>query len=254
MKSNTAVVGTMIAAFLLQSVTFGQVEAGAPVKEIRITGQVVDSSGAVISFATVALKSTGSEIVATTRTGHKGEFAFVAPANGSYQLLIEATGFHPVQKPVEAIAGQDVEVPVIVMNPLKNGPDLMIFADEPPFATATLCEIEKQPRKVNGKILWVRGSVHRSEEATVLFDRTCSGSILLVGANDKNLMNDKKYRTLVKHLKRHDVDVTVLGRFEYAPSRQFGHNNMFDCRFILISISDVVAKPIYRSADEKSKR
>lgn len=127
-----AVLGMMIGAFVLPGVALGQAQAVSPAKEIRITGRVVDPSGAVISFATVTLKSAGGEVVATVRTENNGKFEFVAAANRVYQLLIEAPGFQPVQKAVEGTAGQDVEVPVIVMNSLRSGPDLVIAADVNP--------------------------------------------------------------------------------------------------------------------------
>src|SRR5438105_11333208 len=66
----------------------------------RITGNAVDSSGALVAGADVTLIGRGNTTVASTKTGSEGSFAIDAPP-GSYALEVSAEGF---QKVVQGIS------------------------------------------------------------------------------------------------------------------------------------------------------
>jgi hypothetical protein len=118
----------------------------------------------------------------------------------------------------------------------------------------TLCEIVKAPEQFNGKMVQVRALVNGVEEASVLYDGGCSASVLLVASGDDALWQGKdakQQRRLTASLKKHSfVTVTVIGRFEHAPARQFGHQNMFDSRIVMVSVYDVVTKAGGHTAGE----
>ena len=59
----------------------------------RITGRVTDSTGAVISSATVTITSVATGVAQTVRTGAGGDYVFEAVNPGSYTLKVEAVGF-----------------------------------------------------------------------------------------------------------------------------------------------------------------
>jgi hypothetical protein len=58
-----------------------------------IRGAVTDPSGALISGASVTLRSTAGQIAATTTTGADGRFTLPAVAPGPYEVQISAPGF-----------------------------------------------------------------------------------------------------------------------------------------------------------------
>jgi hypothetical protein len=89
-----AVVGTMTASFVLPGVGLGQTNASALAKEIRISGRVIDPSGAALSRITVTLTAFGSEQPAkTVLTDEEGRFALTVVSPLHYEVRFEFPGF-----------------------------------------------------------------------------------------------------------------------------------------------------------------
>src|ERR1044071_6767724 len=60
----------------------------------RVTGTVVDASGAAIPDATVSLQLPGSGAVAyTTKSSAAGDFNLLTVPSNTYDLVVEASGF-----------------------------------------------------------------------------------------------------------------------------------------------------------------
>lgn len=62
----------------------------------RLTGTVLDSSGAAVSGATVTLTNEGTGTSQTTQTGESGAYAFDLIQAGSYQVTVEKQGFKKI--------------------------------------------------------------------------------------------------------------------------------------------------------------
>ncbi len=65
----------------------------------QMRGTVSDSSGAVIPNARVTLTDTGTNISQHTVSNEHGLYIFTALPASNYHMLVEATGFGPVEKP-----------------------------------------------------------------------------------------------------------------------------------------------------------
>jgi hypothetical protein len=59
----------------------------------RLSGQVTDPSGAVVSGANVFLKNENGGVIAQTRTDSNGQYSFDGIAAGNYRVEIEGAGF-----------------------------------------------------------------------------------------------------------------------------------------------------------------
>jgi hypothetical protein len=81
----------------------------------RVTGTVIDSTGAAIPGATVGLQLAGGGTnVYTTTTTASGDFNISTVNAGTYDLVIEAKGFLTVKQPgVEVNTGRTFAVPAI---------------------------------------------------------------------------------------------------------------------------------------------
>ena len=66
----------------------------------KVSGEVVDATGAVLSAATVELRTSDGTFVAQAQTGKSGSFQFLAPNKGAYRLLITSSGFRPQESTV----------------------------------------------------------------------------------------------------------------------------------------------------------
>ena len=131
----------------------------------------------------------------------------------------------------------------------------------PPIAT-TLCELLRQPERFHGRLVRVRAGVHPTvvDEPTVLFDRGCRATVVLVVPPDRNLTEGRDYQMLQTYIAQYGpvrinvrgkrkgpktagpmlIEVTAIGQFEHVLER-FGRDYF---RLILTSVSDVTAKPI----------
>jgi hypothetical protein len=63
-----------------------------------LTGQVTDPTGAVIPNAAVKITDTQHNSSVTTKTNAEGLFTRTQLANGSYNVIVSATGFQPTQQ------------------------------------------------------------------------------------------------------------------------------------------------------------
>jgi hypothetical protein len=84
------VLGLAIASGCLVAFTSVSV---AQVNTATLLGDVVDSSGAVLSSATVTVSNTGTQIVQTATTDGTGSFVFERLPVGEYVLTVSASGF-----------------------------------------------------------------------------------------------------------------------------------------------------------------
>ena len=85
-KLNTVLALLCAVAFAAATAT-GQVTGGA------VTGVVVDAQGAVVSNATVTLRSRGTGQALTTQTTESGSYTFPNVPVGGYTISIENAGF-----------------------------------------------------------------------------------------------------------------------------------------------------------------
>lgn len=97
--------------FLSSTVLWGQSSTG------RISGSIVDSTGAAVPGATVDLMMLGSTApVQTTKTTSDGLFAFPAVQPGTYTLTVESAGFAKyTYAPLIVNTSQEAAVPAIKM-------------------------------------------------------------------------------------------------------------------------------------------
>ena len=80
-----------------------------------VTGTVTDSSGAVISGATVAITNPKTGVERSTTTNEEGVYRFTAVDPGAYSVKISASGFGEVTKTnVEVAANQTADVGAIM--------------------------------------------------------------------------------------------------------------------------------------------
>ena len=137
----------LFAAFLLISLV-AQAQTAQTTQTAKITGNVVDSSGALVAGADVTLIGRGNTTVASSKTGPEGSFTIEAPP-GSYALQTSAEGFQNVvqgisigatnNRPVTItlqVAGitQEVEVQdnpnLITLDPENNQTALVLKEDD----------------------------------------------------------------------------------------------------------------------------
>jgi uncharacterized surface anchored protein len=85
----------LAAAFLLTSAQFAMAQTGTG----SLTGTVSDSSGGVISGATVTVTSLGTGQSRTTTTDSDGSYTFSLLNAGDYKVTFSAPGFKTVEVP-----------------------------------------------------------------------------------------------------------------------------------------------------------
>lgn len=100
---------TIFAAFLLALVpALAQQNTG------RITGTVVDATGAVVPGATIQLSMATGGVAASTATTTDGLFVFSAIQPGTYELVVEAAGFaKQIIRELKVDPGRETSVPAI---------------------------------------------------------------------------------------------------------------------------------------------
>jgi hypothetical protein len=100
-----------------------------------------------------------------------------------------------------------------------------------------VCDLLSEPDRYNGKRVEIRAQTSPGEEGAVIFDQHCSGAILFLNSD-----NSSASRQLEKLLKSHSsAGATLVGVFEHAAVRSFGHQGMWDSRFLAQSVSEVRA-------------
>ena len=128
----------------------------------RLSGTVVDTSGAVIARATVQLRSTDGTVPRTTESDTSGSFIIPGLAAGSYRLVIFNPGFE-TKKIAITIGTTEAPAPLrifLVVNPVSTTvnvqgreDDLIGIADSATQGTVGANEIQDRPILRSGEIL-----------------------------------------------------------------------------------------------------
>ncbi len=124
MKPSAQVVVATLIAVLLPGTAFGQVKSDEPVKSVRISGRVMDASGAPVRDVTVALKLAGSATrppapKPARRASTRSWSCRIAHMNSILQL----PGFRQETKLVTA--DKDTDVGTLVLSVAQGGGVMM---------------------------------------------------------------------------------------------------------------------------------
>src|SRR5688572_20946655 len=85
----------------------------------RITGAVKDNDGAFVSGVSVSLLLPNQAVSRATVTDAEGKFTFDRIAPGSYQVVVERSGFTTYREAVQITPGDTKQVPVVLeVNPV----------------------------------------------------------------------------------------------------------------------------------------
>ena len=84
---------------LLTNFAFGQAETGT------ISGTVADSSGAVISGATVTAQNVGTGLTRTSKTNANGTYTLLNLPPATYTVTVEAPGFEKLKQTIDVTVG-----------------------------------------------------------------------------------------------------------------------------------------------------
>jgi hemoglobin/transferrin/lactoferrin receptor protein len=104
---------TVIFILAVSLVVVGQQSAG------KITGTVKDPDGASVSGVQVSLRLASQAVPRATVTDANGNFAFENIAPGTYQLVVERTGFLPYRSAVQITGGDTKQLSVVLeVNPI----------------------------------------------------------------------------------------------------------------------------------------
>jgi hypothetical protein len=108
----------------------------------------------------------------------------------------------------------------------------------------TVCQLIKNPDQYNGKVIEIRAHISASDEASVALDPRCLGSTILFLVEDSRTnqaaASEAELRRLAQLLKQHSsVTATIIGLFDHAQERRFGHQNGWNDRILATSVSDV---------------
>lgn len=171
--------------------------------------------------------------------------------------------FAPVVKLAGAAAGEEIGISV---------PQVTV--------KTTLCELGAAPERFQGNVVEIRAVVQTGFQTSLLRDDSCSAFIWLSGVDDpaSALRKDRQYQKMLDYLDKkykpkggavcarcplYKVTATVVGRFEHVrtgdPDPQsdlpagFGYLHSYESQLTLLSVSNVVAEPIDRSASERSR-
>jgi len=96
--------------------------------ENAITGQVKDSTGAVLQGVQVALRLRSSGSQQTTHTDDEGRYWFYGPLRGEHELLFDTRGFAPVHREVNYPGGTVIED--VVLAPATLAQELIVSATQ----------------------------------------------------------------------------------------------------------------------------
>lgn len=111
MRKSWIVIGL---AMFLCVVTGGFATAAYAQFSSNLQGVVMDSTGAVISGATVTLTNTDTGVSQLATTGQQGDFRFVSVAPGPYEVTTSAKGFGPHKVSVRLQTEQTLNLPFIL--------------------------------------------------------------------------------------------------------------------------------------------
>jgi iron complex outermembrane receptor protein len=80
----------------------------------HLTGSLADRSGAVLSGATITLRTAKTGVSWTTKTDLTGRFAFTRLAAGSYSVSVQQGGYSTLVRAVELHPGEMLEMPLVL--------------------------------------------------------------------------------------------------------------------------------------------
>jgi hypothetical protein len=173
-------------------IVFGQQPSNP--SEPSIKGTVTDSSGAVIPGAKVSLfMNADSAPVAVTTTDREGEFQFFLRRVQEFTLVAEANCFQRmVVKGISSKYDETTRLPPIIVQVSQECPGVEPEEGPPPVTPipselpksldlpnqpvkTTPCELVKEPARLNGKVVSVRGRVLIGFENFRLDAGQCAG-------------------------------------------------------------------------------
>lgn len=109
----TQILFGIVLTFATSLVALGQSSQG------RITGTVKDADGAIVSGVDVSLQLPNQAVVRGTVTDAGGNFTLDNIEPGTYQLVVERTGFVPYRTAVQITPGDAKTLPVVLeVNPI----------------------------------------------------------------------------------------------------------------------------------------
>jgi outer membrane receptor protein involved in Fe transport len=98
-----ALMGSIVLLSLAPAPLYGQVSSGS------IQGTVKDSSGAVVSGATVTAVNADTQFTRTDATNTSGLFSFIALPIGQYKLTVQSKGFSTYSESIQVTVGSHLE-------------------------------------------------------------------------------------------------------------------------------------------------
>jgi outer membrane receptor for ferrienterochelin and colicins len=100
--------------------------APAEAQTARVSGTVVDASGAVVPGATVTLVGGGGR--ETTVSGPQGEYAFENVTGGTYEVIVSLVGFGQQTRDGIIVSGGAVQVPPVELSVARLGETVVVSA------------------------------------------------------------------------------------------------------------------------------
>ena len=128
----------------------------------QLSGTVVDSSGAVISGATVQVRSADGTVQGRTKSNENGSFVISGLSTGNYQLVVSNTGFETKETPVTIGTGETpapLRITLAVgsvsttVNVQDRSDSLIGIASSATQGTVGATEIEDRPILRSGEIM-----------------------------------------------------------------------------------------------------
>jgi len=117
----------LFAAGLLTGSPMARRQFNEPIKSVRLSGRVTDSTGGPIANAAVKAKVTFGQPSAIAQTDLNGRFTFPAVVPQQFELFVEAHGFSPLVVGVKAprnSAKIDVGTVAVEIAPIETAPDV----------------------------------------------------------------------------------------------------------------------------------
>jgi hypothetical protein len=128
----------------------------------RLSGTVVDASGAVLAGATVQIQSANGTALRTTQSNRNGSFILSGLAAGNYRLVVSNPGFETKEIPV-TIGTSGTSAPLLIsltvgavsttINVQGREDDLIGIADSSTQGTVGATEIQDRPILRSGEVL-----------------------------------------------------------------------------------------------------
>src|ERR1700760_4897839 len=106
----SAQIGAALSAMTTAPTAF--VDSGEGTRSPRISGVVMDPSGAVIAGCLVRVLDSNGTVHASTRTDKEGSFSVPGLADGAYRVVIASPGFQTTEIRVTLMAEKLVPLPV----------------------------------------------------------------------------------------------------------------------------------------------